>query len=495
MADTPGATPGPSEPGSNTRQKRVLPSRSRRGGPGIGSCDVDLMILDAQKRKLESDPLIPADTQFLLTTNSALVSEPSSSTSPAFGLNVHANQRYFERPEVLKAYRKQQLIQTPEYSLLSEDASVGGRFRPRGSGEELTDTSDAMYEKRHRKYETFEKRQRLREKEKLKHEQYKLKERIEQLKAMHGSAFLGLPASSFSLPPGAAEEVEVDNLPGAHINGAAIYNEGERRREEMLEVAAKLEERYRTLLPSERKGLELKKDSRQSSVNVPSTSDIRPIEESIVNGRASVIDTPPVKPSGSIVLKIKVPQLRQRDFSGIPPSQSGTPVSKSGKHIFSSPSVPFPSEHQQAFSSPYKPTSRASSDTQSTSSIRPRKRPRQSYRDDSPTPERAARPSSSAHATKHEPCVLMLSAIRTSSAPKARKTQRHVTAFGAKVPPEIEEVRDFEIPYWLRRSRSLTAETQPEPSYLAYNPDDKTAIKVAAEATEQTVVATIGTIS
>ena len=32
-------------------QKRVLPSRSRRGGPGLGSVDVDTVILDAQKRK------------------------------------------------------------------------------------------------------------------------------------------------------------------------------------------------------------------------------------------------------------------------------------------------------------------------------------------------------------------------------------------------------------------------------------------------------------
>ena len=31
--------------------KRVLPSRSRRGGPGVGSADVDTIILDAQKRK------------------------------------------------------------------------------------------------------------------------------------------------------------------------------------------------------------------------------------------------------------------------------------------------------------------------------------------------------------------------------------------------------------------------------------------------------------
>lgn len=36
---------------SHPRQKRVLPTRSRRGGPGVGSCDVDLMILDAQKRR------------------------------------------------------------------------------------------------------------------------------------------------------------------------------------------------------------------------------------------------------------------------------------------------------------------------------------------------------------------------------------------------------------------------------------------------------------
>lgn len=43
----------------------------------------------------------------------------------------------------------------------------------------------------------------------------------------------------------------------------------------------------------------------------------------------------------------------------------------------------------------------------------------------------------------------MISALRSSSAPNARKTQRHVTAFGTRVPQEIEEVRDFEIPGWL----------------------------------------------
>lgn len=43
-------------------QKRVLPSRSRRGGPGLGTADVDSIILDAQKRKCE---LVPSYSNLL----------------------------------------------------------------------------------------------------------------------------------------------------------------------------------------------------------------------------------------------------------------------------------------------------------------------------------------------------------------------------------------------------------------------------------------------
>ncbi|KAG1754928.1 uncharacterized protein EDB91DRAFT_1042737 [Suillus paluster] len=445
-----------------SRQKRVLPSRSRRGGPGIGSCDVDLMILDAQRRRFENEPLIPANTQFLLTTNSTLISQPSSSTD--FGLNSHANQRYFDRPDVIQAYREQQIIQTPEFTSLSADASVGARFRPRISAElpESADTSDAVYEKRHRKYETFEKRQRLREKEKLKHEQYKLKERIEQLKAMDGSAFLGLPATSFPLP---SEEVQVEDdedadLAGAHLDGATICNEGERRRQEMLEVASILEDRYRTLLPSDKKSyFDQKKASRQSSVNIPPPSDVRPQEEPIVNGWASAT-TLPTKANTSLVLKIKVP--KQSSFS---PSVSSTPAPPKP------PTRPLSSSPPKSVSraSPAKQISRASSDTESVESERPRKRAKASRLDESysphSTPEHAPRPSHSAPAPKPEPCVLMQAAIRASSAPSARKTHRHVTAFGAKVPQEIEELRDFELPEWI-----LPAEPEYTES-VAHTPD------------------------
>lgn len=82
---------------------------------------------------VDNEPLIPADTRFLLTTNSALLQPWSKSAS--FGLNTFANQRYFDRSDVIKAYREQLNIQTPEFSLLSEEATVGGRFRPRSSGE------------------------------------------------------------------------------------------------------------------------------------------------------------------------------------------------------------------------------------------------------------------------------------------------------------------------------------------------------------------------
>lgn len=82
---------------------------------------------------VDNEPLIPADTPFLLTTNAALLQ--SSSKSAGFGLNTFANQRYFDRSDVIKSYREQLNIQTPEFSLLSEDATVGGRFRPRSSGE------------------------------------------------------------------------------------------------------------------------------------------------------------------------------------------------------------------------------------------------------------------------------------------------------------------------------------------------------------------------
>ena len=42
--------------GVQTRQKRILPSRLRRGGPGVGNCDADIMILETKRRQCISTP-------------------------------------------------------------------------------------------------------------------------------------------------------------------------------------------------------------------------------------------------------------------------------------------------------------------------------------------------------------------------------------------------------------------------------------------------------
>lgn len=59
----------------------------------------------------------------------------------------------------------------------------------------------------------------------------------------------------------------------------------------------------------------------------------------------------------------------------------------------------------------------------------------------------------------------MQAAIRTSSAPSARKTNRHVTAFGTKVPQEIEVLRDFELPEW------IVPPQLDSPDFMGHTPD------------------------
>ncbi|EIW86993.1 hypothetical protein CONPUDRAFT_161617 [Coniophora puteana RWD-64-598 SS2] len=518
-----------------TRPRRVLPSRARRGGPGIGSCDIDVMILDAQKRRFENEPLIPANTSFILTTNSTLAPTASSSRDPDVdaSFNTHANQRYFERPDVIKAYRAQQVIQTPEFRVLSEDASVGSRFRPRGSDDDAADLSDAAYERRHRKYEAFEKRIRLREKEKLKHEQYKLRERIDQLRSFDPSAFLNLPASSFSpMPDMTARHPEDEGEPLSqedvvHVNGTTFPNgEGERRRQEMLEVAMGLEERYRTLLPSERKAAEQLRKAElaahtpspfaQFSNHPPGQPAIATLERRSSSGQSQHLfsqtqvvsqhaaQTPAVQPvPTTLILKIKVPQARSSSVSttgkqarkysvaspspsrdsplgSVPPPQeessptpaftptvgrplkrkrgpkpkarpeepvilihSPPPIAVEDDKLFLEPAIPEEVEEEVEESVMMEEGDETDQDEED------------ELMDDSDDEREDGR------RRKKEPSLLMQAAIRASAAPQARKTQRNVLAFGTKVPQELEEMRDFELPTWLIDERHLADEEMP----------------------------------
>ena len=77
----------------------------------------------------ETTPLIPSTSTFLLSTDAGLA--PSSSSSE-YKINSHANERYFDRPEVMKAIRDQLEIQTPEFVLLTDESRIGRRLRVRG---------------------------------------------------------------------------------------------------------------------------------------------------------------------------------------------------------------------------------------------------------------------------------------------------------------------------------------------------------------------------
>ena len=85
----------------------------------------------SQSTTAENEPLIPANTSFILTTNSKYASDDPGGN--AITVNMVANDRYFDRPEVVKAFREQAIIQTPEFSSIGESSNVGGRFRPRAA--------------------------------------------------------------------------------------------------------------------------------------------------------------------------------------------------------------------------------------------------------------------------------------------------------------------------------------------------------------------------
>ncbi|CAE6536004.1 unnamed protein product [Rhizoctonia solani] len=218
----------PKEPALRTR---IMPSRQRRGATahGVGSNPIDAMIIEAQQRAAEHVPIVDPNAVFLITTDpkGPPIAGPSNTGGTTTG---NEDERYFERKDVAENMRQQATIQTPEYCLLSEVYQPSSRLRTRTEAD-VFDSSDAMYERLHRKPEMLEKRQRRREKDKLEHERYKLKERVEQLRAMDLHHFRGLLPSSHSTP------------------GTESNHELEAIRSELLAHADDLIRRYDVLLP------------------------------------------------------------------------------------------------------------------------------------------------------------------------------------------------------------------------------------------------------
>ncbi|KAF5368615.1 hypothetical protein D9758_002209 [Tetrapyrgos nigripes] len=489
--------PIPSIPQIQPPARRVLPSRSRRAGPGagVGNCDADQMILDAHKRKIEDVPVIPENTRFFLSTSAALA--PPEASSSRIAINSRSDDRYFDRPDVIKAFRQQTNIETPEFIELKDTQEGLGRFRARDSDEGTLDTSDAAYERRHRKYETMEKRQRLRELEKLKHEQYKLKERIEQLRAMDPTAFLTLSASSFTPAPGHVPVAEDDpnaSIPGGHANGTAAVHEGERRRKEMLEVATMLENRYRILLPPERharkavpggsnpmqpstlllvpEGLEVPSSSRATSARPRKRPNVDDGESEVDEDEA--MEQKPLKIRLNLSKTRKVPPAADPTEEP-PPLDSDLPLTDSP---MSSPAIAvLESAEGQAGSSkvtgngrgrgrprtdgqppkkrakvlqesqPDIPTDTASAGVAKEQSVPPIETLGESI--SAPVQRRPSKPTQPRNPPKkNQSCMLVIVAKRGASA-NARGGIRHNTAFGFKVSPDVDLELNYEPPLWL----------------------------------------------
>lgn len=367
----------------------------------------------------------------------------------------------------------------------------------------------------------------------MKHEHYKLKERIDQLRGMDYSAFLALPSSALGEPsapsdPTSSTDTGIAELPGAHVNGAAAYNEGERRRKEMLEVALSLEERYKVLLPPDRKWSEKKerdKAAKRDSLSALAAEDVEMEDEeeeevqevrppppppppaktkSPTKKEAPVVHHPPPPPppppepapepeparrydsdgesevdfeerdrlrSKQLKLRIKFPARPNTT-----PTDSAKPSPSPSKKAMSASPVLRLAPPSPSILESISPAQVKNISANSGVIIRSRdgkflpKHKRFVTEPESisapPTlrltphaPKRQRTESSVSRASpltvKHSPptnratCVLMVSAMRSSLLPHSRKTQRHVLAFGTRVPPEIEEVRDFEIPKWL----------------------------------------------
>jgi hypothetical protein len=228
----------------------------------------------------------------------------------------------------------------------------------------------------------------------------------------------------------------------------------------MLNAALGLEERYRTLLPTERKP---GNERERASVSARESSE--PDEGELEQDEDDEDQEPAAQQAHEkLKLKIRFPPrnayTKQHKYGkGV---ANGRTTRKSRLTATSSPSASQASLRPKSRVSPlrvHSPDAHTTDgesfveDTDSDSDTRPHKRGKRTHlrfdRDSrSPSPAK-----STASRGRKTTCTLLMSALRHSSIPQARKTQRNVTAFGTKVPAELEEIRDFELPWWIMEHR------------------------------------------
>lgn len=246
---------------------------------------------------------------------------------------------FFSDPDVAQGCRAKALIETPEFKL-RDDSSQLGKTRG-GALKSEEDTSDAAYERRHRRPDNLEKKQRRLEKERLIRDRQKLRERIEQLRTVDPRMLVPIIAARERQRQDATASTSEQSASGPSLRGAeaamglgkqhmsaeasANLRKVERLRNELIAEATETLLRYDALLTEtpavvpndKRKAVDLSADAGDATL-----SDEQPRQPSSTRGRLHVTlgrnrtSSRSDAPSTSRVVSTGSPSHRREDGSG-----------------------------------------------------------------------------------------------------------------------------------------------------------------------------------
>ncbi|WVR07956.1 hypothetical protein IAU60_004999 [Kwoniella sp. DSM 27419] len=301
-------------------ERRVLPARIRRStGGGEGMRDVEEMIVDWLERWGEPQLTPPDDLPIHLTSIPLASVQPPTRSSYLAGpeapsITLTPTRTKSEVDQSDGKIGQEEKIEVPSWVMVraGEDdqeeareeleqgsSGHGNSKRAVGKGpvspvkrlrrghigdEPSEDTSDAYYIQLHRKYEAFERRQRIREKEKLQFEKYKMRSRIDLLRNMPKMTWSSVVSTIIARGPdewAKGKDKVMDK--GADWLKGRLIKEGE-------EVMA----RYEELLPPEQ---------RKPKPQTPQQVESRPSTPSRASSSPSLTPPPAVIPARVAALR------------------------------------------------------------------------------------------------------------------------------------------------------------------------------------------------
>lgn len=219
--------------GKRMRERRVMPSRLQRVSSLLAGSIIEEEIAGAAAKE-EANSGLNGNTVLILTTEEGVQTESLP--------NIH----YGERTITLQ---DRELIETPDFRTRDE-TEVMGKTRSMRSEE---DTSDAAFERRHRKADNAEKRLRRWEKDNLRKDRQKIVDRIDRLKAADSrilAQILSAREDRQRLASGnnITEKSNGDSGSTTDTDSSEYQTKLEHLREELIEEHRVLLQRYDALL-------------------------------------------------------------------------------------------------------------------------------------------------------------------------------------------------------------------------------------------------------